>query len=698
MEALQVVRRPAAVRHAVRDPAVRWLAEAVWWAAGGVSAALFLVSLPSAYTAVAELRGFGSFGDGMTPAEAAGAFAALGVAPAAYAAVQIGVILLVTAVWWGVGVAIHLRRPRDRGAWLISLTLVTWAAFFPNTVDTAGAPPAVRVVADVLGTAAFAGFFLLVYLFPDGRFVPGWTRWVAPVFVAELVLNEHFPASALNERPLWVDLPLYAVLLGALFVAPVVRYRRAGPVQRRQLKWALLGIGTAMVAFVGLGTLAELVPQLTAPGVPALLYEFAGIGLLELAFLAVPVTIGIAVLRHQLFDIDLVLSRTLGYAALTVAVVAIYVLVVGGIGALVPGRGTTVLSLFATGLVAVLVIPLRTRLQRAVNRLVHGDRDDPYAVLSRLGARLEAGAAREDVLAVVVETLASALKLPYVAIETTGAAGASRGSPGERVLRFPLTHGAERVGDLVASPRRGEDGFGPADRRLLEDLARQAGTAAHAVLLADDLRRARERLVTAREEERRRLRRDLHDGLGPQLSSQALTIDAIRTLLRRDPDAAEELLLDLKAQAQQAVTDVRRVVHGLRPPALDDLGLLGALTETAGRHRADGLDVTVDAPAALPPLSAAVEVAAYRIAQEALTNVVRHARARTCVLRLAPAPGALVVEIRDDGCGIGAIRGVGVGLGSMRERAVELGGRLDVGPAPGGGTLVRAELPVGDDR
>ena len=260
---------------------------------------------------------------------------------------------------------------------------------------------------------------------------------------------------------------------------------------------------------------------------------------------------------------------------------------------------------------------------------------------------------------------------------------------------------------MVLGSRAGENGFTQGERRLLEDLAHQIGAAAHSVLMTDeairlsvDLQRSRGRLVEAREEERRRLRRDLHDGLGPRLSGQALTIDAIRALMRRDPDTAEELLLELKADAQNAVADIRRLVYGLRPPALDDLGFLRALRETAEQFTIKGLSVSVEAPETLPPLSAAVEVAAYRIAQEALTNVSRHAGARNCTVLLAvDDPGALCLEIRDDGTGIAGVRAsssehAGVGLTSMRERADELGGGLLVESPPGGGTLVRAVVPL----
>ena len=238
------------------------------------------------------------------------------------------------------------------------------------------------------------------------------------------------------------------------------------------------------------------------------------------------------------------------------------------------------------------------------------------------------------------------MKLPYAEIQLRREGGfetaAAAGDPGENALFLPLVYGGETVGRLVVRPRAGDHGFGPKERQLLEDLAHQIGASAHAALMTDEalrlsvaLQRSRERLVEAREEERRRLRRDLHDGLGPQLSSQALTVDAVRALMRRDPDAAEKLLLDLKADSQNAVTDIRRLVYGLRPPALDDLGLLGALGESAAQYSAKGLEVSVEAPEGLPPLSAAVEVAAYRIAQEALTNVARHAGARSCIVTLS---------------------------------------------------------------
>jgi signal transduction histidine kinase len=233
--------------------------------------------------------------------------------------------------------------------------------------------------------------------------------------------------------------------------------------------------------------------------------------------------------------------------------------------------------------------------------------------------------------------------------------------------------------------------------RLLEDLARQAGVAGHAVRLTTDLQRSRERLVVAREEERRRLRRDLHDGLGPTLAAVALQVETVRSLLREDPAAADALLAKLKDETQSAIANIRRIVYDLRPPALDELGLVGALREEGSRFAANGgsLLVSVEGADDLPPLPAAVEVAAYRIALEGITNAARHSGASTCVVRIA-SNGGLDVEVRDDGRGLPADFRPGVGLISMRERVAELGGTFTVEPAVPAGTRIHAHLPVAD--
>ncbi len=430
----------------------------------------------------------------------------------------------------------------------------------------------------------------------------------------------------------------------------------------------------------------------------------AGGALMNAALLLIPLSIGIAILRHHLFDIDLLINRTLVYLTLTAIVVGTYVFVVGYLSALFRVGNNPVISILAAGCVAVLFAPLRDRLQRGVNRLMYGERDDPYTVLSKLGQRLEATFAPDAVLPIIVETVAQTLKLSYAAITLTAkdssssdrdsfTVAAAYGSPPVDPMRLPLVYQTEIVGQLIVAPRPGEM-FSAADRQLLANLAHQTGVVAHAVRLTSDLQRARERLVNTREEERRRLRRDLHDDLGPTLASLSQRLDTARKLILRDPKRAGALLGDLKEQFKGTITEIRRLVYALRPPALDELGLVGALREHIAQYdQPHELSVTVEAPNDLPSLPAAVEVAAYYIVLEAFTNVARHSQARNCCIRLSIADG-LRLEISDDGNGLPAAYRAGVGHNSMRERAAELGGEYRIEKIATGGMRVWVRLPL----
>jgi signal transduction histidine kinase len=551
---------------------------------------------------------------------------------------------------------------------------------------------------------------LLLLLFPTGRLLSSrwrWLVWLTMVVVLMAMISAAFSSGAVDglgpiQNPLGIEgmdnvyEALSSFMFPLLFVAAAsslfVRLRRALGVERQQIKWFAYAAATFALGIIP----AYMIPLAIDT---SLWFERAGLAIFVAGLAGIPISMGIAILRYRLYDIDLIINRTLVYGALTASVVGLYVLVVGYLGALFQTDDLLV-SLLATGLIAVLFAPLRDRLQRAVNRLMYGERDDPYAVVSRLGERLEATLAPEAVLPTITETVREALKLPYAAITLTenGAApriAASVGKPVEKPLRLPLTYQSEPVGELLLGPRAPGETFGPADRRLLEGLARQAGVAAYAVRLTTDLQRSRERLVAAREEERRRLRRDLHDGLGAQLAGLNVQAGTLRRLIGRDPAAADELVVELREELRGAIADIRRLVYDLRPPALDDLGLVAALHQLAERYGAEGeqLRVSVEAPDDLPHLPAAVEVAIYRIAQEALTNVVRHARAQKCVVRLA-VDEDVTLEIVDNGVGIPAERTAGVGLSSMYERTAELGGRCVVEPASKSGTRVLVRLPL----
>jgi signal transduction histidine kinase len=705
-----------------RDPAVgrrgrvMTLARIAWIVVAALAVTLFVAGVPAEIALLRDPCPTPRCATGQLPPAGLRALEALGLSPEAFAVYLVTLDTIFASVCCAVATLVFWRRSDDRMGLLTSLALLTFGtATFVFTLEAlATRHPALGLTVGFLHLLGAASFSLFLYLFPNGRFVPRWTRWVALVWIAWQSTRYFFPDWHLNPEAwyLWTSAVVWPVALGTVVYAQAHRYRRvSNAAQRQQIKWVVLGIVSALSVFVvtslALGAFAS-VPT-TSRSLAALLMGYA---LVYTAMLFIPLSIGIAVLRHHLYNIDLVINRTLVYGSLTTCVVLLYVLVVGGLGALLQVQGSLIVSLIATGLAAVMFQPLRDRLQRGVNRLIYGERDDPHAVLSRLGGRLESTLAPDAVLPAVTRTLREVLKLPYAEIQLRRKEGyeiaAVAGDPGENALSLPLVYGGETVGLLVVGPRAGDENFGPTERQLLEDLAHQIGASAHAALMTDealrlsaDLQRSRERLVEAREEERRRLRRDLHDGLGPQLSSQALTIDAALVLMRRDPDAAEKLLLELKTDAQDAVTDIRRLVYGLRPPALDDLGLLGALRESAAQYGAKGPDVCVEAPESLPPQSAAVEVAAYRIAQEALTNVARHSGANACTVYLAiEDSNVLCVEVRDDGRGMpdpGEKPSVGVGLTSMRERASELGGSLVIKPLPEGGTSVRARLPLPEE-
>jgi len=692
------------------------LARIAWIAVAALTLSLFIVGIPAE---------FAQYHTACAPTECANrqlsqedfrALQGFGLSLGTYAAYAVVIDIIFAAVYGAVAALIFWRRPDDRMALLVSIALLTFGiATFPDTMSVLAARSfAWQVPVAFLRSLGAITFGIFLYIFPDGRFVPTWTRWVALVWLVWQLPKHWSPewiASNSTAWTIWLALAIWFVALGSIVYAQLHRYRHASnAVQRQQIKWVAFGISTAIAGFLGTTlVLIAFVPEPASAG--QLLAHLGGHLVMVGGLLLIPLSIGVAILRFHLFDIDLIINRALVYGALTTSVVGLYVLVVGGLGTVLQVQGSLIVSLIATGLAAVMFQPLRDRLQHGVNRLIYGERDDPYAVLSRMGSRLESTLAPDAVLPTVTRTLREALKLPYAEIQLRRKEGfetaAVAGDPGEYALHLPLLYGGETVGRLVLGPRAGDGGFTTAERRLLEDLAHQIGASAHAALMSDealrlsaDLQRSRERLIEAREEERRRLRRDLHDGLGPQLSSQALTVDAALALMRQDPDAAEELLLELKTDAQDAVTDIRRLVYGLRPPALDDLGLLGALRESAAQYSAKGLCVSVEAPANLPPLSAAVEAAVYRIAQEALTNVARHAGASACTVYLAvESAGLLCVEISDDGRGMpepqeNSSVGIGVGLTSMRERASELGGSLLVEPLREGGTRVRARLPL----
>jgi signal transduction histidine kinase len=416
----------------------------------------------------------------------------------------------------------------------------------------------------------------------------------------------------------------------------------------------------------------------------------------------------VAITNDRVWQVESIFSRALLYSALSFSVIALYVILVSVLSSLFHVEsGNLVTSLLATGAVALVFDAIRERIQRVIKRSMFGRRDDLSGVLDALGKQIEVAASPDSVLHAVVQTIGKELRLPYVAVELHATSVSKRQTaplgivsfgvpttPNHRE-RFPLIVQGKTVGVLIIALRDGQPGLAPADMDVLHALATQIGSLVQALQLTADLQESRQRLVAAREEERRRLRRDLHDSVGPMLAALSMQTETARELIATQPQRSEALLGDVLLQLQAILGDIRRVVYGLRPPALDDLGLASALRTQSAMFGQGKVVLRVMIEEPLPPLSAATEVAIYCIVQEALTNVMRHADARNAEVRMSidTAQSLVVLEITDDGKGIAADSRSGVGLHSMHERAAELNGTCTIHSTLGEGTKIKIVLP-----
>ena len=638
---------------------------------------------------------------------------------------------ILTITYCVVGALVAARHPQNPIGWMFCFVgflsalnmLLAGYTLYDDFAVTNGSLPGVAFarwlalwiwLPNIILPVTFA-----LLLFPDGKLLSSrWKPffWAAGFSLTAIILSIAFhpgplaemglganPFGIANSAPLLnalisIAVPVLGLAVIGSIASVVVRFHKATGIERARLKW----LTVAAIMFI-VGNVAGGIPWWIWKDNP-ITREFSII-VTDMTIVGIVAAVGIAMLRYRLWDIHILVNRTLVYGSLTTLVIALYVLIVGGLGALLQTGGHFSVSLIGTGIIAVSFQPLRERMQRAVNRLMYGERNDPYAVLGQLSERLEAVATSQSVLPAIVETVSEALKLPYAAIAlkdgetfTVSAEQIRSSSPAKltypELVVLPLVYQMETIGQLILAPRAPGESFSETDRRLLETIARQAGVAAYNVRLTQDLQQSRERLVTTREEERRRLRRDLHDGLGPTLASISFKLDAIHNLADRDVGAVRTMLAEVKAQILDALADIRRIAYNLRPPALDELGLIGALeAHIASHNQMQRLQITLEAPANPPPLPAAVEVAAYRIALEAMTNVSRHAHAQHCSVRVS-LPGDLCLEVVDDGQGLPNGVRAGVGLTSMRERAEELGGMCITTALPAGGTEVMARLPV----
>jgi two-component system, NarL family, sensor kinase len=617
--------------------------------------------------------------------------AAVLVAYQGWSSALIGAVVIVTG---SVALLILRRHPTQRIGWLLALHSLLVCVIAPGGSGGGRWQLALGQLLQGGWVLMLVCLVLIAYLFPDGHALSRrWRAWIIVFLAAYAVFlvvaasdrsgfAEAFPGHEPPLPTLWQ--PLVGILgIGSLAFVPASligavvsarrRLKRSGD-ERLQMLWFTL---TALSLPVMMGLLWT--AHFVGLDRDAVTYPVLAVGLS-----AIPVGIGIGILRWGLFDIELVLSRALTYSVLTLVVVGVYGLLLAVTERLFHNRSAG--GLLAAGVVAVVVHPAYARLRRRIERWVYGYRSEPHEALRMLADR----AASADPLQLtesITATVAESLKVDRVWVEQLG----HRSPPGSNVVRTPLVHRGVRLGDLAVEVPDGRQ-FSASDAALFTDLARHAAVLVRADRLTAELRQSRARLVTAREEERRRLRRDLHDGVGPSLAAIVLKLNAAQT--RSTEDDRNALLAETRDEARAAIAEVRRLVDDLRPPAIDEVGLLGAIRQRVTSLSGD-LAVDIVGPDSLPQLPAAVEVAAFRIASEAVTNVVRHSGASRCLV-VVELDGAFALTVSDNGRGADEDTGQGMGWTSMRQRAAELGGSCTISSRAEGGVVVRAVLPLVD--
>ncbi|WP_028551950.1 sensor histidine kinase [Paenibacillus sp. UNC451MF] len=639
-----------------------------------------------------------------------------------YAFIFVCIDVIFTFVYYAAALLIFWKGFREPMAILAALAMVAFGTSFPSLTWVASQGIAWQESwFSFVSSLGWIGLSLLFLLFPNGSFVPRWT-FVVFLFISIVDISSFFNQGSIWNKfgiSAYLQLLWYTSSTLILIYSQIYRFLKvSSPAQRQQTKWVVYGLAVGMIGFVGMSILFD--PSMNDGSAMTYVYLNA---LLNLSLLAIPFTLTMAILRHRLWDIDPLVNRTLVYGALSLCVAAIYILSVYYLSQLFETKDNLFISLASTAVVAAAFAPLKERLQRLVNRMMKGRHDDPYAVLLELGSQLVQPLAPEAMLEVLASTVKESLRLPYAGI-ALGVGGqdalvASAGVPIHEVRPFPIIHRGEQLGMLYLSCRSPGEAFSSEDNKFLDVLLHQAGPIVENVnmtlgmkLLAKDLQESREKLVLAREEERRQIRKNLHDDLAPRLAALALNVATAEKYVVKKPDIAIEMLGDLRRVIRATVDEIRTLVHDLRPPSLDELGLISAIQERVSelnkpaRLLADELGtipihIHLLEPPPLPDLPAAVEVAAYRIVTESLVNVIKHSQATDCTIRLHISENKqLVIEVTDNGTGLPPSYAQqlpgkgGIGLHSLRERAAELGGQCSIERLQQGGTRVLAILPI----
>lgn len=693
----------------------RWAGMAVF----GLIVILYIGKLPSYYMYLKESCPTGSCEYAAITPLPRQAVEQAGFSGTGFALLYTGIALGFFLIHFVVASLILVKRPKEPISVIASLALMS--IITPTFIRMQW-----REYAGLIGAIeglTMVALILFLLLFPNGRNVKPWVAWTTIGLLAVRVTAGYFPGQpwGVDRWPLWCTLLWFVSQYGILFYSQFIRFRKAPAIEKQQTKWVIYGMALAVTGVF----LCSVVPLVFQPDFfernDPLWMFFIDLGV-QVSILAIPITLGLSVMRKRLWDIDPIVNRTLVYFLLSMLIIALYVLTVWYLSFLFRTEHDQIYSFIAAGVVAVVFAPLKEKLQRLVNQLLYGKKDDPFTVLLQLGNRLKETFSPAESLDIVVQTVKDSLRIPYagIAVIQNGAnvlvaGGRKENDPDE--VAIELSSGGSTLGWLYIGARSPGEAFSETDRKLIGAIARQAGIVVQSVkqamdiqLLLETLRESREALIFAREEERRAMRRNLHDDIAPRLAAMRLTASVAADWIRKDPAKAIEIVTKFKADISETVDEIRGIVHDLRPHALDELGLVGAIRQridqlrdmqaVKGITKETLLEIRLEAPEQLPILPAAVEVGAYRIATESLVNVVKHAAASVCDIRIALEGRDLVIETTDNGIGLSASQAgrpekPGIGLTSMRERAVELGGSCVMESlADGRGTRIEARLPI----
>jgi len=634
--------------------------------------------------------------------------------------------------WYLAGALAYMARPTNRAAWLllITVTALTIGKCIGNAIALASMTRpelahdwAAVVLVDAAGWAVTAAGVAVFAMFPDGKYQRRYERWIVrsvPLAFLPLVLLYLLGSPRIGTSQFgWVSLdaasPLYVrgldpvgavagAVIGAtlLVVVPalailLLRYRRFGAEQRRQIKWPLYALSVSAISVVVLAL---------APGPPAIPFWIAAVQYVGTMAL-LPAGLALGIVMHRGLDIDDVIRRSVVYGALWAVIAAAYVVVAAALGVAVGQRVPLALAVLLAIVATLFFQPARRRLERFADRVVFGPRLSGYELISQLGMRLQSTVAPEDVAGSVAATIQAGLGASWVRVmldrpERMPIASAGT-DPGYGVaeLSAPLVHGDRIVGVIECGPKT-EGRYNSADQELLNTLGRQAALAIRNSQLAgelslsvDELAASRARLVQAEELERRRLERDLHDGVQQELVGVLARLGLARNQLRRDRALAEATLREAQIDAQRALESLQELARGIHPAILTDRGLVEAVEERATRMpipvevHANGLGGGARFPLEM-------EGAAYFFVSEGLANIVKYASATRAFVRFHTEPGRLVVEVQDDGRGFDPAMVKKSGLRGLEDRISALGGRVEVVSRPGQGTELRAVLPMSE--